>query len=288
MDYKISIVILLFFLSCTQPCHDSVTKNRQSTNNINQPYVVTLSEPTNTQNYIFITPLEQNEELKIKARVDVFYKEVKKALSPEHAEKEPVTIEILPNEKQFSEKTEKEKPEVLDKNSALYPAKRLILVYLNDEDAEPLLRAIFRNQTRLFIYKLTDKFPLWIEEGIVSFFEETVISDTGYRITGYSADKLEKLQTLIKTNACPHFEELVKITERSDFKEAHELVSWGFTYWAQMGSQSSSRIKIYKSYLRAILEKGAKNVNLEDYTKISMEEFENKWADWILKQEVFK
>jgi hypothetical protein len=36
------------------------------------------------------------------------------------------------------------------------------------------------------------------------------------------------------------------------------------------------------------MEKGADNVNIEDFLNMSLEEFQKKWQNWILKKQIYK
>lgn len=239
-----------------------------------------------SQNYKFITPLSRSEEDGVIARVEVFHAELCKAFSPGVHERKVATIEIVSDKEAFTARVSQDKPEVLEPDSALFIKTRVILVHLG-VDTQPLFRALFRHQTRLYLYDLTRRFPLWIEEGIISFFEEVSVSQERYRITGYSADKMERLQALLTSGNYPQFRQLTQLTQSSDFTEQHRLVSWGFTYWAQIGGPNTNRV-VYKNYLRAVLEKGAENVNIEDFLHMTLEEFQKRWEKWILKQEIYK
>lgn len=242
-------------------------------------------EPVSSQNYKFVTPLERSEEDKVIVRVEAFHTELDRAFSPRARQRKLATVEILQDKTAFQARVTRDKPEVLEQDSALYVKDRVILVHLG-LDSGNLFRTIFRNQTRLYLYDLTRNFPLWIEEGLVSFFEEVTVSENRYIITGYSADKMSELQALLKSGNYPGFKELVQITQRKDFTESHRLISWGFTYWAQVGSDANRTV--YNNYLRAVMEKGADNVNIEDFLNMSLEEFQKKWQNWILKKQIYK
>jgi hypothetical protein len=294
--YPLFFTLFLFLSSCGKPD----TALRQSLRWQASP--ITAEDPASkreedsarSQYYKFITPLSRSEEDKVIARVEAFHAELSKAFAPGIREMKVATVEILQDKAAFDARVAAGKPEVTEPDSALFVKDRIILAHLG-ADTQALFRALYRHQTRLYLYDLTRKFPLWIEEGIVSFFEEVSLSvdladpalQGRYIITGYSADKMERLQTLLASGKYPDFRGLVQITQKSDFTEEHRLISWGFAYWAQVGGPNTNRV-VYKNYLRAVLEKGAENVNIEDFLGMTLEEFQKKWQNWILKQEIYK
>jgi len=293
--YPLSFALFLLLSSCGKPDTALQQNLRQQVAPIRAENPASRREENSvrSQYYEFITPLSRSEEDQVIARVEAFHAELSKAFAPGIREMKVATVEILQDRAAFDARIAADKPEVAEPDSALFVKDRIILAHLG-VDAESLFRSLYRHQTRLYLYDLTRKFPLWIEEGIVSFFEEVSLSvdladpasQGRYIITGYSADKMERLQTLLASGKYPNFRELVQITQRSDFTEEHRLISWGFTYWAQVGGANNR--EAFKNYLRAVRENGAENVNIEDFLGMSLEEFQKKWQKWILKQEVYK
>lgn len=286
--YPLCFTLLVFLFSCGKPDTASRLNAREVAAAPTSENLDWKREEgfVRSQNYKFITPLQRSEEDQVIARVEAFHAELSKAFAPGIHERKVTTVEILQDKATFDARVSQNKPEILEPDSALYVEARIILVHLG-VDAQPLFRALFRHETRLYLYDLSRRFPLWIEEGIVSFFEEVSISEERYRITGYSADKMEKLQALIASGDYPRFSQLIQLTQRADFTEEDRLVSWGFTYWAQVGGPNTNRVA-YKNYLRAVLEKGAESVNIEDFLSMPLEEFQKRWEKWILKQEIYR
>jgi hypothetical protein len=242
-----------------------------------------------SQNYRYSTTLPKPKLDRIMAAMEQYHLRMFDAIKPKWTELPKYVDVVVPEEKvSFREMVGDSDDAVVDSDFvAVIPSKRKIVV-LYSEDWKDFSRRLFRAQARVFFHDSMPGLPLWLREGMVSFFEEVAIGgiggETKFKIVGYNAQKLADVQELMESESLPQLSEVMAVADRENWSDSDRLTAWAFVYWSQHSGKGSQRA--FKKYLKAI-ENGGENANIEDYLGISLQEFEERWKKWLLKQEVY-
>ena len=243
-----------------------------------------------SSNYRFTASLTKSQLDRVMAAMDQYHLEMYRALGPDRKEHpEYADVVILDDEASFLKKIEDSPDAVVDRDFiAVIPSKRM-LVLLHRGTWMEFSRRLFRSQARLFLRDFMPQLPAWLREGMISFFEEVTMGGLGgrskFKIVGYSSEKLAGVHKLIKSGKLPGLKSISAITDRAKFTEADLLSAWAFVYWSQHSGRLSR--ETFKRFVGAIIEKGPENVDIGEYLRISLPDFEKRWKEWLLEQKVF-
>ena len=106
-----------------------------------------------------------------------------------------------------------------------------------------------------------------------------------FKIVGYCDGKLLAVQKLIESGNMPGLSSLMAVTDRNELTEDDRFTSWAFIYWSQHSGRKSQRT--FKQYLRAVKDGKSENVDIEKYLQMTVADFEKRWKEWLLRQEVY-
>lgn len=192
-----------------------------------------------------------------------------------------VNVIILKDAHGFARRVAGALDAVVDADAAVVPSRKEIVV-LHQGGGGKLFRKLFRAQARLFFLQFAPELPLWLHEGMVSYFEEVEISAVGgasyLRIAGRSAGKLVQVKELLEAGKLPG---MAEITQSKKLTETEKLAAWAFVYW----SQASRKNKVALSgYLAAIRKKGYEKVKIEKHLRMELAQFDRRWKAWLVKK----
>ncbi len=243
-----------------------------------------------SSHYRYACALPKAELDRVIAAMEQYLLEIFKALGPKR-EKLPeyADVFIAEDEASFRQALINAPDAVVDSDFVAVIPSRRKLVVLHRGRWKEFRRRLFRAQARLFFGDVMGQLPVWLEEGMVSFFEEVIIggrgAETTFKIVGYSGKKLAGVQALMKSGTFPGLASLMAITKREKLSEADRLTAWAFVYWSQHSGRRSQTA--FKRYVRALKDNKPDNVDIEEYLHMTVADFEKRWKEWLLRQEVY-
>jgi hypothetical protein len=249
-----------------------------------------LDDTLRSSNYKYIAALPKEELDRIMAAMDQYHLLLFKAIGPGRKElPEYANVIIVESQADLTDLAAEPPDTIVDEDAVAVSVAKRLLIVLHDKRWKEFSRRLFRAQARLFFADCLPGLPVWLQEGMVSFFEETTLAgiggETKLKIIGYNGAKLSEVQELIRSGNLPTLAETMAIAQRGEFDAAHRLAAWAFVYWSQLSGKPSQQT--FTRYVRDIKDQGAENVNIEEYLQTPLGAFDTKWREWLLKQEVY-
>lgn len=287
------VIMACVLFGCRTVYEGPVVRMRADTGGNPKGVIAVSQEKEDTlrsSNYRYVAVLPKAELDRVMAAMEQYHLEIFKALKPPVEKLPGYTDVVIPENEASFRKTVGAFPEaIVDPDFvAVIPSKRTLVV-LHRGTWPKFSRRLFRAQARLFFSDYMPKLPPWLREGMVSFFEEAAVgglgAETSFKIVGYSAEKMAGVHALMEQASGPDMLSLSAAMSRENLSEADRLAAWAFVFWSQH-SGSKSRAT-FKRYLSAIIEKGFENTDIEDYLQMSVADFEKRWKEWLLRQEVY-
>jgi hypothetical protein len=252
--------------------------------------VVTKDDSLRSQNYRYTSSLPKPELDRIMAAMEQYHLQMFEAIRPRWKELPKYVDVVIPESKAtFSRMVGASGDVVMDADFvAVVPSKRKIVI-LHSSKWKEFSRKLFRAQARMFFHDAIPHLPLWLVEGMISFFQEVAIGgiggETKFKIIGYNAENLNKVQELIKSDKFPELAGVMTIAERKKLTDADKLAVWAFVYWSQHSGKGSQRA--FKEFLKALKGKSSGEVKIEEHLRMPLQEFDKRWRKWLLRQQVY-
>ena len=254
---------------------------------LRSPVTMEQDESLRSSNYRYSAVLPKRELDRMMAAMEQYHLRMYKALQPP-MKKVPEYIDVVipATSEGFSQCLKGNSDALVESGSvAVLFSKRKIIV-LHEDEWSKFSRKLYRAQVWMFFREHMSRLPAWLEEGMISFFEEVVTdSEGGLRIVGYNAEKMAGVQEVIEAGEFPSLENLSGMHERESLGDKDKLAAWAFVYWGQHSGRKSK--ESFKKYLSAVLEKGFEKTDIESFISMKTVDFDKRWKEWLLKQEVY-
>jgi hypothetical protein len=142
------------------------------------------------------------------------------------------------------------------------------------------------HQFENLVLRQMDHAPIFMIEGLATFFEATEIRDDGEVIVGkIPGDRLRDVKRGIKANDYIHLRELIR-TPHAGFTGYHYAHAWALIHWMLYGPDHEKAQKLLDWYWALCLERPTKAEDFEEGLRqigYSLDKLEQAWKDWILE-----
>ena len=151
----------------------------------------------------------------------------------------------------------------------------------------PLTTSVLLHEgTHQFINIVCSNVPIWINEGLATYYESSKFEGTSLKTNIVNQNRLQLIRDLILKKDVPRLEDIINIRQ-ANFTIYEYAQCWSLVYFFMNYNQGQYADEL-EAYFEAIKRKGFENRPqhkqlFENTFKVKFEVLERQWEDYILK-----